>query len=171
MPESKLLEVSSEPIVTVRDVQSLVNEKAKAVPELVASLPQAAKAILCVATTLAQENVQRTTITYLKNFSRTCIEKSGASLDNDEFIRLLQMLQDQGLLSIEGANVGAQTLAEISSQQVSLGVQLEDVVKAVKDELSQGSSYFERLRGYVQNHRHELEIVRFDDSVPMQAIV
>lgn len=160
--QSKLDEMSTGPLVQMAHVQAATKEKTREIPQLVASLPQNIKYILCCLTAVAQGNVKRTTIGNLKRFIVGCARSLGvgSGVENTvEFVGALVRLQDAGLLSTDGTDLLTQqaSFADLASQKIVLGLQREDVEKAVEDELCKNSSFFHKLRQCATQQKDTLE--------------
>lgn len=154
--EPVLLETESGPIVVMKHLQLVLREQTKALPVVVASLPQAAKSVLCVVTALLQGKAKKITVANLKRFAFQCLSSQGIRIDSEDFIGLLQTLQDEGLLSTEGTNFNKLSHSELLSHPICLGMQLEDVAKAVEDELCK-STFFDSIRKMVEKNGGSLD--------------
>jgi Cdc6-like AAA superfamily ATPase len=149
------------PIVLVPHVAQSNKDETANLKDRIEGLPLAGKVMLCVLTSYAQAGVVECTVGDLKDCVCDCLRQSGSEdemLTIDDFLVLLETLVDSGLLLAAKQNqsggefrLSGRELSEVHKQQIKLGLQLEEVEKALAIELKQ--SFYQTLRVSAKEQR------------------
>lgn len=144
------------PIVTLRHMMLAVKDMIQKHADIIDSLPQMAKIILCVAVTLNQAGPEWNVIRLgkLKNFCYAAAREEifDDNLSDETFFDLVQMLFDAGLLlsgTAERMDVSTYDYDSLHTMPIRLGVQLHDVESALEKTLGEQEFY----RGLLENIR------------------
>lgn len=151
--EIKKLDLTVDTLVKMKHAGLASREEATNLQDRISGLPLYGKLVLCALTTLTLANVCETTVGRLKRIVNDCLTGCGLEenlLQCEDFLTLLSTLVDAGLLRVS-SNATAdeifdthRCLSDVSKERIFLGMQLEDVEKALNRDL--GQKLFRQVR-------------------------
>lgn len=116
----------------------------------IVNLPQNAKIVLCIATTLGQVSSAWSIISTSK-LKAYCNEAAGSNIiqgwTQDQFNEVIELLLDADLISREDIEEDYDFLGD---KRITVGVQLEDVELALSEILLKEGSFYSRMVEYVR---------------------
>jgi Cdc6-like AAA superfamily ATPase len=149
------------PLVKVPHVVQSNKDETANLKDRIEGLPLAGKVMICVLTSYARAGVVECTVGDLKDCVCDCLRQSGSEdemLTMDDFVVVLETIVDSGLLLAATQNqsggefrLSGRELSEVHKQQIRLGLQLEEVEKALAIELKQ--SFYQTLRASAKEQR------------------
>jgi len=147
------------PVVKIPHVMKAIKETGvPSIVKIIEDLPQNAKVVLCVATTLGQVSSAWKIIS-LSNLKNYCGHAHGhgsfESWSQDMFNDTIEQLSDAGLIKYEDSD---DIYDNSGDKSIQVGVQLEDVELAVNDSLIKENTFYKGLVEWVREH--DIEQVR-----------